>query len=381
MRTTVSLLGALACGALSLAAQGAPVTGAFVTRLGADTLALEEYTRTATKLEGQQVLRVGRSVHRIYTATFRPDGSLERFELVTHNISGAPGPAETKATVEFVGDSAIVRVPRGDSIATFRMAVAKGAFPFVIYTYALVEHFAERARAAGGDSVALQAVVLGQQQPWAVAARRLAPDSLSFMFGQVGPWTVKLDRTGRLTHLSGKGSTIQVEVDRVPSVDLSSAGPAFAGRSLGTLSVRDTARAAIAGADIWVDYGRPLKRGRAIFGNVVPWNAVWRTGANAATQFSTPVDLVMGGVTIPAGKYTLWSLPSPTGWKLIVNKQTGQWGTEYHPEQDLAWVNLWEEKLPQPLEQFTITLEPEGTGGVIRFAWDDRRVSIPFTKR
>ncbi len=88
------------------------------------------------------------------------------------------------------------------------------------------------------------------------------------------------------------------------------------------LSPPDSVRATVAGAQIAIDYSRPSMRGRKIFGGVVPWNQVWRTGANLATRFTTSADLVMGGKTIPKGSYTLWTLPSPAGWQLIINKQT-----------------------------------------------------------
>src|SRR5207247_3416552 len=78
----------------------------------------------------------------------------------------------------------------------------------------------------------------------------------------------------------------------------------------------------VGGAHIAVDYGRPAMRGRKIFGDIVPWNKVWRTGGNFATRFTTSADLVVGGTTIPKGAYTLWTLPASTGWKLILNKQT-----------------------------------------------------------
>src|SRR5437899_11373954 len=90
--------------------------GAFIVRLGADTLSLEQYTRTADRLAGEQVARAPRTVHRLYTATFGRSGAIERFELVDHTVSGSPGPAETKATVQLAGDRAISAVPDGDSI-------------------------------------------------------------------------------------------------------------------------------------------------------------------------------------------------------------------------------------------------------------------------
>jgi len=116
-----------------------------------------------------------------------------------------------------------------------------------------------------------------------------------------------------------------------------------------------------------------------IFGNIVPWNQVWRTGANAATEFTTDKDLVIGGTTVPAGKYTLWTTPTPTGGQLIINSETGQWGTDYHADKDFAHINLKSAQLAQPVEQFVIGVVPQGTGGLIRMAWDNREFSVPFS--
>jgi hypothetical protein len=173
-------------------------------------------------------------------------------------------------------------------------------------------------------------------------------------------------------------------VDRVREVDVGDFATAFAkaemaGGPMGQLSPRDTVRATVGPAHLLVDYGRPRKRGREIFGNVVPWNQVWRTGANAATQFTTDVPLTMGGATFPAGSYTLWTLPSPTGAKLIFNRQTGQWGTGYDSTQDLVRVELERERLPAAVEQFTIGVDSAAGGGVLRLEWDSTGYRVPFT--
>lgn len=357
-------------------------TSAFVVRLGSDTLALEQYTRTATQLRGEYVIRAPRSLHRIYTADLNPDGSIRRFELTTHNIGGGPGPMETKATVTFQGDTAIIVTPRGDSTVTQKLAVARGTIPYTLYINGLVEHIGRMARAAGTDSVPITALA-GANGTSGGYVKKRGGDTLSLMFTQgqlagLGPFTFRLDPRGRLLWLTGKGSTVQIDVERVASVPMAQAGPLFASRPLGQLSPRDTARGSIGGAEVWVDYSRPTKRGRVIFGDVVPWNTVWRTGANAATQLNTPVDLVIGGASVPAGKYTLWTLPTPTGWKLIINKQTGQWGTEYHPDQDLVRVDAQVETLATPVEQLTIAFEPSGT---VTFTWDKTKVSVPVAKK
>jgi hypothetical protein len=145
------------------------------------------------------------------------------------------------------------------------------------------------------------------------------------------------------------------------------------------MSPRDTVRATLGRANLLVDYGRPFRRGRTIFGGIVPWDTVWRAGANAATQFRTDVDLSVGGVTIPTGMYTLWTVPSRNaGWKLVVNRQTGQWGTVYDPSQDLARIDLRTETVATPVEQFTISIEPQGDGGVLAMAWDRTRAWVPI---
>ena len=355
-------------------------SGAFVVRLGTDTVALEQYTHTATQLRGEYVIRTPRSLHRIYTADLNPDGTVRRWELVTHNIGGGPGPMETKASVEFSGDAAVMVAPRGDSTVTSKLAVPRGTFPFLL-AYGLMEHLGRWARATGKDSVRFTVLTSANQTSGGYIRKR-GGDTLVFMLdeGQLageGPFTFRVDRQGHLTSLTGKGSTLQVDVQRVPSVPMAQATQSFAHRPLGQLSVRDTARASVGGAEVWVDYGRPLKRGREIFGNIVPWNAVWRTGANAATQVNTSADLVIGGATVPAGKYTLWTLPTPSGWKLIINKQTGQWGTEYHSEQDLVRVDTKVETLATPVEQLVIAFEP----GIMTVTWDKTRVSVPVAKK
>ena len=148
---------------------------------------------------------------------------------------------------------------------------------------------------------------------------------------------------------------------------------------LGPLSTRDTVKTAAGGANLWIDYGRPAKRGRVVFGNVVPYGEVWRTGANAATQFKTDKALTFGSTVVPAGFYTLWTLPTATGWKLIVNSETGQWGTEHKADKDLYTIDMSLGTLPSSVERFTISVEPSGAGGTLHLDWDTTRASAAFT--
>jgi len=375
MRTIVAFA------ALALPAVLTAQTGQFVVRLGTDTLAIEQYTRTQDRLQGEQVLRSPRTVHRLYSATFGPGGAIARFELVTHNVSGAPGPAETKAVAEFTGDSAVVTVPRRDSTVTLRVRAGPGAVPFIGQGFGLIEEVVRRAKASGSARYTTTMLPLGDTEPLEVTVTPRGPDSLTLVLGAIGPLRARVDAQGTLLGLSGIGSTMQVTVERTQGLDFAAVGNGFAPRSLGVLSPPDSVKANVAGAALAVRYSRPSTRGRVIFGNVVPWNQVWRTGANQATVFETSADLVIAGTPVPAGKYSLWTLPSPGGWKLIVNKNTGQWGTDYKAQYDLARLDMTVEQLRQPVEQFTIAIEPRGTGGVLQLEWERTRGWVPISRK
>jgi hypothetical protein len=371
--------------AIAPAAASAQESSAYVVRLGTDTLSFEEVTRTPHQIRGESVTRTPRPTDRTYVVDLAPDGTARRFELVTRNLTPGPGPVETRATIVLAGDSAVATSPRGDSTVTSRYAGAKGAAPLLTGIMGLLEHVGRRARAAGGAGVALPIVSPSGTQAFRGTVTRAGGDTMVLIVdtgtGRVGPYSFGLDKAGQLAWFSGHGSTYQAEGRRVPAVNLAATRAAFAAHPLGQLSARDTARARVGDAELWVDYGRPSKRGRDIFGNVVPWNSVWRTGANAATQLHTSADLVIGGADVPAGTYTLWTLPTPNGWKLIINKQTGQWGTDYHADQDLIRVDLRVETLPEPVERLTIAIEPDGAGATLGMAWDRTRASVPIKKK
>jgi hypothetical protein len=146
------------------------------------------------------------------------------------------------------------------------------------------------------------------------------------------------------------------------------------------LSPRDSSSIVLNGKKISINYGRPSMRGRTIMGELVPYNKVWRTGANEATTFVTEADLELEGVTLPKGTYTLYTLPSEQQWKLIINKQTGQWGTVYDPGVDFARVPLKRQDGKSPVEKFTISFRKNGSnGGVLVLEWENTVLSIAFT--
>jgi hypothetical protein len=136
------------------------------------------------------------------------------------------------------------------------------------------------------------------------------------------------------------------------------------------------------GKKVIINYSRPSVKGRKIYGGLVPYDQVWRTGANEATSLSIDTDLLIGGSPVPAGNYTLYTVPSAGSWKLIINKQTGQWGTNYEQPQDLARVDMQTTKLSQPVEQFTISLENKGAdSATLNIDWETTRASVDVKEK
>jgi hypothetical protein len=145
------------------------------------------------------------------------------------------------------------------------------------------------------------------------------------------------------------------------------------------------AQVTLDGSPIIIHYNSPRMRGRVIMGGLVPYDKVWRTGANPATSFVTGGNLKIGDLTVPAGNYTLYTLPEEPGkpWMLIINKQTGQWGTVYKPEMDLGRTPMKSATLPAPQEDMTISFEKTtGKSTQLHVKWDttDEWVKIEAAK-
>ena len=149
------------------------------------------------------------------------------------------------------------------------------------------------------------------------------------------------------------------------------------------VSPHETITADIDGSEVTIVYGRPYTKDpktgapRKVWGELVPFGKVWRTGADEATLLTTKQALDIGGTTVPAGTYSLFSLPEQSGGKLIVNKQTGQWGTKYDEKQDLARIDMKKGSVDKPVDQFTMAIEknPSG-GGTLKLTWENTQYSV-----
>ena len=153
------------------------------------------------------------------------------------------------------------------------------------------------------------------------------------------------------------------------------------------VSPHETINRRIDGKVVMVVYGRPYTKDpktgepRKIWGTLVPYGKVWRLGSDEATLLVTEAPLEIAGTEVPAGAYSLYMLPDETGTsKLIINKQVGQWGTNYDEKQDLARVDLTKAAADKSADQLTMAVEKgKESGGVLRITWEDTTFTVPFS--
>jgi hypothetical protein len=373
----------------------------FVARLGRDTLSVDRVTRRGNTLVSDEVDRFPRVRRRHTEVVVAPDGGVQHLTMDIETPSDPASTRERHVVAEITHDS--VRVTRTDGTGTHHVTFASSGVPvmahvpqmyslYELYFAAALQH-ADQVKLAPGDSVHLHQFYVDREFdnfPLHDAFVRPLPDGKAEIWhawlAGIGEGT--LDKSHHLLAYSGAGTTYKVDVVRIADPpDVEAIGNRFAATEAANggakqLSVRDTARGTIGKATFSVDYGRPLARGRVLLGGVIPYDEVWRTGANAATQLTTSVSIKLAGLSVPAGTYTLWTIPQRAGTQLIVNKQVGQWGTEYHSSMDLGRVPLATEELAAPVEEFTIgVVSKDASHGTLVMEWGQFRWTAPIVVR
>jgi Protein of unknown function (DUF2911) len=401
-RTWAAMRGGLLLAAASCTRGGPAESYGFVATLGNDTVSVERVVRTPRTLGSVAVDRFPLVRLRQTTIDLADDGRPTRMVMTVRTPSGkTPAERERRVVADYGADSVFISISDSSGVTrrNFRTAGAL-TVPHISMLYSVIEleiaSSLRRARAAGskrGDSIPFRqfypdrdigpSFVLhgGWVHPGAGDSVALRHDWLS------GSGDAIVDSAGRLLRYSGMRSTYKVAVRRTAELpDVQAIGARFAAteRASGAaqLSVRDTVRGRIGAATITIDYGRPLARGRALLGNVITYDRVWRTGANAATQFTTTAPVSIGNLAVPAGTYSLWTVPRTTGAELIVNRQSGQWGTGYSAAHDLGTVVLDVSTPARPVEQFTIAVVPGAPGrGSLVIEWGTFRWTAPVRAR
>ena len=361
----------------------------FVARLGNDTTSIERITHTRRKIVSDLVQQSPQVIRIHWEAELNGDGSLRRWTMRKYFLNhGAGEPADAEYAADFDNGAVHVNQRVGREARSYDMSdVLPVTVPWEAFAYGLYELLFEAAARQAADSVPIRQYMTGFGNWAGRGFIRKQPDGTMTLRtgGLSGTGVARVDERGRMLSYSGARTTYKQEVERVENLpDIDAIATRFAARARAaparSMSTRDTTRATIGAAAIMVDYGRPLRRGRDILGNVVPYDAVWRTGANAATQLSTSAPISVAGIDLAPGMYTLWTLPSRAGATLIVNRQTGQWGTGYNARMDVGRAPLITQALAQPVDTFTIAIEPTAANSSrLVMRWDRFAWSAPVT--
>lgn len=366
MRPSVVSFAALTALSLPLCAQAQ--SGGFLVKLGTDTIAVERYERSGNTITGSLLRRSPQPFIVRYTITLNPDGTVAAYEQSTLRPDGSPAPnAPVPLKMRFLGDSVIREIVQNGQPATLRSAAPRGTLPFIGLSWLATEMQVQAAKKGG--PVHTISFNPRQAAPTPLEVRLIGADSAEIV--EQGFRTgVRLDESGRIARGDGSLTTQKWIATPISNPDIATIAKAWAAaQPMGAASTRDTVNAKIGNATLWIDYGRPAKRGREIWGALVPLDTVWRFGANAAAQMRTDRDLEIGGVTVPAGFYSLWLLPSAGQSYLIVNSQTGQWGTQHDASNDVARIPL-EKHMALPAaameERFRVFVQ----GDMLMMHWD-----------
>ena len=403
----------------------------FVALLGRDTISVESVTRRGNTLTSDEVDRFPRVRQRHTEIVLREDGGIQHLAMDITTPSEPENQRVRHVVADVTKDS--VHLTKRDGTGTKQWAFAtNGGVPVahLDQMYSLYELRFQEARKRGaarhrtsGDTVMQRQFYIDREFdrfPMNHGVIRLLGDGKAEISHDwlAGTGEASFDSSGHMLTYSGARTTYLVEARRVPEVpDVAALTAQWTAAEAKTgarsLSVRDTVRASIGaasftvdysrplargrtllggiipydvvwrtGATLAIDYGRPLARGRVLLGDVVPYDRVWRTGANAATQFTTSAPITLAGLQLPAGGYTLWTVPRANGVELIVNKQTGQWGTSYDRSRDLGRAPMKSDTLATPVEQFTIAVVgKDAKSGALTMEWGPFRWTAPIVVR
>ena len=384
-----ALVPLVGCAPRAPVAVPAPAAGGATTllvRLGTDTLGVEQYTRTTTRMEGVLVQKSPYTTIARYHVELGIDQSPVRAEVSLRRGDGTTITGQMQSlSVRFTRDSVVFVGHRSNGDTTRATAASGDVLPYLNGSYGLFELAFARLLSARRDTATFAIVPLswGARGTSPLPVKLVGRDSARITwFGY--PLYARHDGQGNLLWADGSLTTVKVRVDRVATMELDTLAHEWTAHDqasgiAGPPSTRDTVRATIGKANVWVDYGRPSLRGRDVWVNGVLGDTIWRTGANAATQLRTDADITIGGAPVPAGTYSLWTHASSRGgYELIVNRQSGQWGTEYHPERDLVRVPLRETSVGVPVERFTIVM---ANNGQLVLAWGTKQLSVPIGAR
>ncbi|MHB1192689.1 MAG: DUF2911 domain-containing protein [Longimicrobiales bacterium] len=369
---------ALAALAMAVAAPSAGAQdGVIVYTLGRDTLAIEQFSRTATRLAGEMVSRSGAAVTRMQYDLTLANGRVTAALVRRLQADGKPlANAPTEYRFTFRADSVVRQSVWPDSTQTRSFAAPNAFLSMPNFAYAPLEVLRAAPRHDSLPAVGITSNTVG------FLGLEAMPDGTERLRGTSYPMLLAFDGNGLLQSVDGS-FTASKSMGTRSQGRMDIAALARAMKPTGALSPRTTAYAAFSQGPIFINYASPAVRGRTVWGGLlIPLDSIWRVGANEAAHLATSKTIRLGGMTLAPGLYTLWVQHTQAATWLIVNRQVGQWGTSYEAAQDIGRVEMTLATTPEHVEDFTITIRSLGQNrGAVDFAWGDKVATAAFTVR
>jgi hypothetical protein len=358
--------------------QEAQETFYFVTRLGVDTLAVERIILYPDSIAATALLRSPQLQLISYGYSVSPNNQVYR--------AVSQDPMDDKAInteiAEWKNDSLNVRLRNGEIEKS--IAAVKDIVPFVDMIHWPFELMLKNAYALeiGGEV---------EQQVWSGTStfkfkvKKISSDSMAIIHPSRGAMGVSVNETGGLLKLDASQTTRKLLVTRYDTLNFEEVQNSFirsekSGKGIGALSGSGNTTKTVLGVSYEINYGTPSKRGREIWGSLVKYGERWRTGANRATHFKINTPIQINELMVPAGEYTLFTIPYDETCELIINKQTGQNGRTYDPAMDLGRVEMISSDLPAPVESFTIDIIERNNKAFLSLQWDMKSYEVELKK-
>ncbi|MBO6793572.1 MAG: DUF2911 domain-containing protein [Balneolaceae bacterium] len=369
---------------LLMAACGAkePANVGFITRLGADTVAVETFELTADGIIADVVVRSPRTVLTTSEVTLGEDGGIQEMTMYRYPSDlGYDGERELYRTITRQGDSLEITTNVGDETSTAMIAYENGVVPFLEYTHWPFEIALRSNEMENGDMFDLP--MLGGRRTMGFKLFVNEDGNTVIRHPSRGEMVVERTMDNGISKLDASATTQKLMVERTNNIPIKQIAMQFKraeanGKVFGALSGAVTQEFDVNGTNFRLEYGSPLARGRELFGGIVSYGERWRTGANRATHFRTSSNIRLGYVDVPAGEYTFFTIPEVDGGTLIINKQTGQNGRTYNEELDLGRTAMMRENNAEYVESFTIIVSEDGDDAALNLLWGNTRYTIPI---
>lgn len=357
------------------------VTASFVATLGTDTVIVETYNMLPNHLYGKAFLRYPQDQVGIFDFHFYPDGSIRHYSIAYMNPDSPYATAGGTQGLYCENDSCtwFASWPGNeDEYVHTRYARQMDFVGGWTPTLSLIEWNCMRLIKSGKQSIPITMIndYIGIRQ---VAVTKGNGDNLVFGGDFLEYARIKASPEGRILSYDGTGTPWNYTVTKLPPIDVDEVARRMSKKpKIGIPSPEVQVSFPVAGDTIQLSYGRPSKRGRKIFGGIVPYDSVWRTGAGHPTLITLPYDTRFGETFIPKGSYALYTIPRPGRWSLVFNTDLKEWPTAPNRSKDFAIVDMQVVALTQPTDPFTISIDPVKNGGLIKMAWDSTEARAEF---